>query len=55
MKINVIQLSPEYKATWWFNGITNRATEIAEWIDARNYCELHQGEIGVRCNNGDCS
>jgi len=31
-KINVIQLPSEYKAEWWFNGITNRATEIAEWV-----------------------
>lgn len=31
-KINVIQLRSEYKAEWWFNGITNRATELAEWV-----------------------
>lgn len=54
MNIKVYQIPSEYKATWWWNALYDNPTEVAEWIPANNYCELHEGEITARCNNGGC-
>lgn len=32
MRINIIQINSEYKATWWWNGLYDRPTEVADWI-----------------------
>lgn len=54
MKINIIQLNSDYRAMFWFNGITNRATELSYWVDSNNYCELCESEMTANCNNGGC-
>jgi len=55
MKINVTYIESEYKASWWWNGLYDNATEVAEWISGYCFCDLCQDQITAMCNNGGCS
>jgi hypothetical protein len=55
MKIKVNYVESAAIAVWWFQPFGLDSLELYEWVDARDYCELHQGEITANCNNANCS